>query len=147
MLWEITSKSSLKCSKDNIHSLSLTCSAGHLLTEDQVCQAGPALPKARPAGPDALVVLHVPHVALGMIGLLPFPALRSGWQACGSQEPPPGPSFSWAAHLLTATQLELPQLTRTAGKLWEVAWKAPSAPLDESCTDLCMSVCLVVGCW
>ena len=51
-----------KVQVDNIHSLSLIHYAGHVVVGgDQVCQAGPAFHNPMLAGPDPLVVLHMPH--------------------------------------------------------------------------------------
>ena len=46
---------------DNFHSLSLIHWVGHLVIEgDRVGQAGPAFQERIQAGPDPLVVLHMP---------------------------------------------------------------------------------------
>ena len=50
-----------KVQADNIHSLSLTYYMGHpVIGGDQVGRAGPAFHEAMLAGPDPLVVLHLP---------------------------------------------------------------------------------------
>ena len=61
MLWETVSKVLTKVQVDNIHSLSFILWVGHLVIErDQVGQAGPAFCEPMLAGPDPLVVLHMP---------------------------------------------------------------------------------------